>query len=164
MVPAVFQVTYACVYTLVLAFLIEQPLARRRTPRRSSRSCGWACSGPGLAYLCFFRLLGPWGATRLTMVVYVIPVVGIALGLPVPRRDDRRPDRHRLGHGVGRVQRRTPAIGGIGCERAGVRPHERRLPGGRPYAPAVAESHEAVALVRRGDGVEARVERRGASR
>ena len=39
--------------------------------------------GSGLAYLCFFRLLGPWGATRLTMVAYVIPVVGIALGFLV---------------------------------------------------------------------------------
>ena len=39
--------------------------------------------GSGLAYLCFFRLLGPWGATRLTMVAYLLPAVGIVLGFIV---------------------------------------------------------------------------------
>ena len=83
MVPAVFQVTFAGLYTLVLAFLLEQPLAS--TPDAGAIfSILWlGLLGSGLAYLCFFRLLGPWGATRLTMVAYVIPIVGIALGFLV---------------------------------------------------------------------------------
>ena len=36
--------------------------------------------GSGLAYLVFFRLLGRWGATRTSMVAYLLPGVGIALG------------------------------------------------------------------------------------
>ena len=36
--------------------------------------------GSGLAYLVFFRLLGRWGATRTSMVAYLLPVYGIALG------------------------------------------------------------------------------------
>ena len=37
--------------------------------------------GSGLAYLAFFRLLATWGATRTSMVAYVMPVVGIVLGV-----------------------------------------------------------------------------------
>ena len=95
MVPAVFQVTFAGLYTLVLAFLIEQPLASTPDAQAVFSILWLGLLGSGLAYLCFFRLLGPWGATRLTMVAYVIPVVGIALGFLVPGRDDRRPDHHR---------------------------------------------------------------------
>jgi drug/metabolite transporter (DMT)-like permease len=36
--------------------------------------------GSGLAYLVFFRLLGTWGATRTSMVAYLLPVFGITLG------------------------------------------------------------------------------------
>jgi drug/metabolite transporter (DMT)-like permease len=36
--------------------------------------------GTGLAYLLFFRIIERWGATRTTLVTYVIPVVAIALG------------------------------------------------------------------------------------
>ena len=80
MVPAVFQVTFACLHTLTLAFLLEQPLASRPDTQAIFSILWLGLLGSGLAYLCFFRLLGPWGATRLTMVAYVIPVVGIALG------------------------------------------------------------------------------------
>ena len=80
MVPAVFQVTFACLYTMVLAFLFEQPLSATPDAQAIFSILWLGLLGSGLAYLCFFRLLGPWGATRLTMVAYVIPVVGIALG------------------------------------------------------------------------------------
>ena len=36
--------------------------------------------GSGVAYLCYFFVLQHWGATRTSMVAYVLPVVGIALG------------------------------------------------------------------------------------
>ena len=83
MVPAVFQVTFAGLYTLLLAFLIEQPLSDTPDAEAIFSILWLGLLGSGLAYLCFFRLLGPWGATRLTMVAYVIPVVGIALGFLV---------------------------------------------------------------------------------
>ena len=83
MVLAVFQVTFAGLYTLLLAFLIEQPLSDTPDAEAIFSILWLGLLGSGLAYLCFFRLLGPWGATRLTMVAYVIPVVGIALGFLV---------------------------------------------------------------------------------
>jgi drug/metabolite transporter (DMT)-like permease len=39
--------------------------------------------GSGVAYLVFFRLLGNWGATRTSLVAYLLPVYGIALGAAV---------------------------------------------------------------------------------
>lgn len=36
--------------------------------------------GTGLAYLLFFRLIERWGATRTTLVTYVIPLIAIVLG------------------------------------------------------------------------------------
>jgi hypothetical protein len=39
--------------------------------------------GSGVAYLAFFRLINRWGATRTTAVAYILPVVGIALGVVV---------------------------------------------------------------------------------
>jgi drug/metabolite transporter (DMT)-like permease len=80
MVPAVFQVTFAGLYALVLALLIERPLSVTPDAEAIFSVLWLGLLGSGLAYLCFFRLLGPWGATRLTMVAYVIPVIGIALG------------------------------------------------------------------------------------
>ncbi|MFI5254222.1 MAG: DMT family transporter [Candidatus Limnocylindrales bacterium] len=37
--------------------------------------------GSALAYLLYFRLLAAWGVTRTTLVTYVMPIVGIALGV-----------------------------------------------------------------------------------
>lgn len=83
MVPAVLQVSFACLIMIAMAILLEHPLDS--TPdAQAIFSIAWlGLLGSGLAYLCFFRLLGPWGATRLTMVSYVIPVVGILLGFIV---------------------------------------------------------------------------------
>jgi len=36
--------------------------------------------GSGLAYICYFTILANWGATRTSMVAYLLPVVGILLG------------------------------------------------------------------------------------
>ncbi len=39
--------------------------------------------GTGVAYLLFYRVIERWGATRTTMVTYIIPVVAIVLGFVV---------------------------------------------------------------------------------
>ncbi|MEA2026246.1 MAG: DMT family transporter, partial [Chloroflexota bacterium] len=49
-------------------------------------SLGWfaviwlGALGTGVAYLLFFRVIERWGATRTTLVTYIIPLVAIALG------------------------------------------------------------------------------------
>ena len=80
MIPAVFQVTFAAIISGTLAVLIERPW--EATPdAQAVLSIAWlGLLGTGTAYLIVFRLLGRWGATRMTLVAYLIPPVGIVLG------------------------------------------------------------------------------------
>ncbi|MGH2492158.1 MAG: DMT family transporter [Candidatus Limnocylindria bacterium] len=83
MVPAVFQVTFAMLITGVVALLIEQPWNARPDLGAVFAILWLGLLGSGFAYLAFFRLLDRWGATRTTLVAYVLPIVGIVLGFLV---------------------------------------------------------------------------------
>jgi drug/metabolite transporter (DMT)-like permease len=80
MIPALFQVGFALVMVLVLAFVFEHPLNVGMTPNAMFAVIWLGLLGSGLAYLGFFRILGRWGATRTSMVAYLLPVYGITLG------------------------------------------------------------------------------------
>ncbi len=82
MIPAIFQVGFALAMVTVLAFVFERPIdvVSRITPEALFAVIWLGILGSGLAYLVFFRLLGRWGATRTSMVAYLLPVYGIALG------------------------------------------------------------------------------------
>jgi drug/metabolite transporter (DMT)-like permease len=84
--PSAFlEVGYAFLIVLPLAFVFERPLD---TDVQASTllSVAWlGLVGSGLAFLAFFYLLGRWGATRTALVAYVMPVVGIVLGVLVLR-------------------------------------------------------------------------------
>jgi drug/metabolite transporter (DMT)-like permease len=80
MVPAVVQVSFALVISSGLALIFEQPFALRPDGVAIGSVLWLGLLGSGLAYLAFFRLLKTLGATRTSMVAYVMPVVGIALG------------------------------------------------------------------------------------
>jgi drug/metabolite transporter (DMT)-like permease len=80
MIPAVFQVGFALVITTVLAFTFERPLELRLN-RDALFAVVWlGIFGSAFAYLVYFRLLKRWGATRTSMVAYLLPVFGIVLG------------------------------------------------------------------------------------
>lgn len=83
MVQAFFQVFFALVIILILAFTVERPLSLSWTGSAIFSVVWLGLLGSGLAYLCFFRLLARWGSTRSSMVAYLLPVVGIALGFLV---------------------------------------------------------------------------------
>jgi len=74
----------AFVMVTVLALVFERPESSLLT--LPSSSLAWfgliwlGALGTGVAYLLFYRLIARWGATRTTLVTYVIPVVAIALG------------------------------------------------------------------------------------
>jgi len=80
MIPALFQVFFALVVTAVLAFATERPLAAVPAPEAIFAVVWLGLLGSGLAYLAFFRTLQRWGATRTSLVAYLLPVYGIALG------------------------------------------------------------------------------------
>jgi drug/metabolite transporter (DMT)-like permease len=85
MIPAVFQVFFGLIVTATLAFLTERPLAVRWVPESIFAVVWLGLLGSGLAYLCFFRILQHWGATRTSLVAYLLPVYGIVLGALVLR-------------------------------------------------------------------------------
>jgi drug/metabolite transporter (DMT)-like permease len=84
LVPAVFQVTFAFLIVAVLALVIDRPWETAHPDARGWFSVVWlGIFGSGLAYMLYFRLLDRWGATRTSMVAYLLPVCGIVLGFLV---------------------------------------------------------------------------------
>jgi drug/metabolite transporter (DMT)-like permease len=80
MIPAVFQVTFAFLITGTLAVLLEQPWTAAPDAEAAFAILWLGLLGSGVAYLFVFRLFANWGATRTTLVAYLLPVVGIVLG------------------------------------------------------------------------------------
>jgi drug/metabolite transporter (DMT)-like permease len=80
------QCLSAVVIVGVMAFVLERPDGAFVVPPTLPAwfAVGWlGIIGSGIAYLLFFRLISAWGATRTTLVTYVMPVIGIALGVVV---------------------------------------------------------------------------------
>jgi drug/metabolite transporter (DMT)-like permease len=81
LVAAFLQVGIAALMSAALAFAIERPLELAYSPSTVYAIVWLGLVGSGLAYVAFFRLVGRWGATRTSTVAYILPVVGIALGV-----------------------------------------------------------------------------------
>jgi drug/metabolite transporter (DMT)-like permease len=90
MIPALFQVGFAFVIVATIALLTE-PVATGGLACVAGGPCGWTGQailavvwlgllGSGFAYLANFRLLSRIGATRTSLVAYLLPVVGIVSG------------------------------------------------------------------------------------
>ena len=140
MVQAFFQVFFALVIMLVLAFVFERPFALDWTGSSIFAVVWLGLLGSGLAYLCFFWLLARWGSTRSSMVAYLLPVVGIVLGFLV--LNETIDARVLAGHGARRRRRgagqqpvrpapavRSPrACGPAGGRRPGLRARSRPSP------------------------------------
>jgi drug/metabolite transporter (DMT)-like permease len=80
MIPAVFQVTFAAIITGTIALLVEHPWTAQPDGQAIFSILWLGILGSGVAYLLVFRLFAHWGATRTTLVAYLLPVVGIVLG------------------------------------------------------------------------------------
>ena len=80
MIPALFQVGIALVMMSIPALLLERPWESGLAPEALFAVVWLGLLGSGAAYLIFFRLLGHWGATRTTLVAYLLPIWGIVLG------------------------------------------------------------------------------------
>ena len=80
MIPALFQVAFAFVIVTVIAFATEHPLDATWTPDAIFAIVWLGIFGSGLAYLLNFRLLARIGATRTSLLAYLLPVVGIVSG------------------------------------------------------------------------------------
>ena len=80
MIPALFQVGFAFVIVAVIALVTENPLGPGWTGNALFAVVWLGLLGSGFAYLANFRLLSRIGATRTSLVAYLLPVVGIVSG------------------------------------------------------------------------------------
>ena len=120
-------------------------------------------SAPALAYLAYFRLLQHWGATRTSMVAYLLPVFGIALGaLVLDEPIDAGPGRsgRSWSSAASRSSTRATARGGSSVPRSRGRwrrggadrlaPRRGRAPGGPNGGAGLTDSPRAAAAHRVG--------------
>jgi len=143
MIPALFEVATALLVVGVMAFIVEQPLVTPASADAVLAITWLGLFGSGFAFLIFFRLIDRWGAGRTSMVSYLLPLWGIALGALV------------LGESIssGLVLGTALVIGGIALvniRRAALASSadglRDRLParfGGRPMAETVAPDSSA---------------------
>jgi drug/metabolite transporter (DMT)-like permease len=80
MIPALFQVGFAFVIVSVIALATENPFSVHWTTDATAAVIWLGILGSGFAYLVNFRLLARIGATRTSLVAYLLPVVGIIAG------------------------------------------------------------------------------------
>ena len=85
MIPAFFQVFFAFIIVTVIAFAFERPWTVTWDFNAVGAVVWLGIFGSGLAYLVNFRLLARMGATRTSLVAYLLPVVGIIAGAIVFR-------------------------------------------------------------------------------
>jgi drug/metabolite transporter (DMT)-like permease len=82
---AAIQSVLALPMIAVLAIVLEHPdggiLALPPTPAAWGSVLWLGVIGSGVAYLFFFRVVRAWGAMRASLVTYLIPVVGIVMGV-----------------------------------------------------------------------------------
>jgi len=85
MIPSVFQVFFAMLMSAFAALVFEQPLGTLSgLSLEAIIAVVWlGLFGSGMAYLLFYRLLGAWGPTRVSLVAYLLPLWGIGLGWAV---------------------------------------------------------------------------------
>ncbi len=65
----------------IAAFLVESPFQPPVLPLTWFALVWLGLLGSSLAYMLYYHLIQTIGATRTTMVTYVLPVVGVALGV-----------------------------------------------------------------------------------
>lgn len=82
-VPAFFQVSIAFLIIAIMVVLFESPIRLPDTARAWFAVIWLGVFGSSLAYLIYFRLVHVLGATRLSLITYVMPIVGIVLGVLV---------------------------------------------------------------------------------
>jgi drug/metabolite transporter (DMT)-like permease len=80
-IPALFQVFLAALIVAPAALVLDRPFATVQPAPEALVAIAWlGIIGSGFAYICYFTILANWGATRTSLVAYLLPVVGILLG------------------------------------------------------------------------------------
>lgn len=74
---------FAELYLIVAVLVVEHPLAWPTHLLMWTATAWLGILGSCVAYILYFSLINAWGATRASLVTYIFPVVGLALGILV---------------------------------------------------------------------------------
>jgi drug/metabolite transporter (DMT)-like permease len=77
------MVTFGLLLSAPVALALENPFATGLRPEGLLSVVWLGVLGSGVALLIFYRLLAAWGATRTHVVTYLLPPVGVILGVVV---------------------------------------------------------------------------------
>jgi drug/metabolite transporter (DMT)-like permease len=80
MIPALFQVGFAFVLVSLTALVVDRPWTLSVEPGAALAVLWLGFLGSGVAYLMFFNLLSRRGASGTSVVAYLLPLFGVALG------------------------------------------------------------------------------------
>jgi drug/metabolite transporter (DMT)-like permease len=83
LVLATGQVGAGLVVLLALALVVDGGVVMPAVPGAAVSVLWLGAVGTGFAYMVFFRMLTTWGATRASLVAYLMPVVAVALGVVI---------------------------------------------------------------------------------
>ncbi|MFN2484009.1 MAG: DMT family transporter [Candidatus Limnocylindria bacterium] len=83
LVIAFFELSFALIAALFLTLMFERPWDLAVDGSAIFAVAWLGVFGSGIAFIAWFWLLARWGSTRSSLVAYVLPVVGIVLGVVV---------------------------------------------------------------------------------
>lgn len=75
------QLLLADIVVFIMVFIFDDFSAQAFTVQAIASLLWLGLLGSCLAYILYFYVLEAWGATRTTLVTYVVPVVGVAAGV-----------------------------------------------------------------------------------
>jgi drug/metabolite transporter (DMT)-like permease len=76
------QMILAAIYLLPLMILVDQPLSQPLPSRQAIAAVtGLAIFGTVIAFIVYYRLLKSAAASYVSMVTYLVPVIGVLLGV-----------------------------------------------------------------------------------
>ena len=75
------QLLLADIFVFAMAFIFDDFAQQAFTVQAIGALLWLGLFGSCLAYILYFYVLGEWGATRTTLVTYIVPVVGVAAGV-----------------------------------------------------------------------------------
>ena len=83
LVMAMFELGFGLLIVAPAALVVEGAIALPSQPDALFAVLWLGLVGSGLAFVTYFRLLATWGATRTSLVAYLMPVNGLLLGAAV---------------------------------------------------------------------------------
>jgi len=80
-VMSVVTITAAAFFSVIVALLFDRPISLAMQPEAIVSLVILSMAGTALANYLYFYVIRAWGATRASLVTYVLPVIGLTLGV-----------------------------------------------------------------------------------